>query len=357
MAIFHDIGNSLMDSEEILLGNMSGEFPKSLRDDNNITRTTGMEPDPHPPGSSFKPIGIGKPLRIEIASVYTGEYKKFLGGRKDAIVVSGIKSSQTFQATSKAINIKSSNVDEKSFLRFQAFDDGTPIVFYTSAVYTENMLVTFKIILNIFDTKLFETISGLMNSPAWIPVFMPAASNLLGGSQLINIGSKLGDAVFSGRANLSSTISIQFKSPILPPTEPREYVLYSERDKLEFANLKVSVVDVGGSSQLRLVHKTDNSEYNGLAPYMIILLNGQTREDLSSFAPTLASTAILKKFYGSDNKTGEITSLLQNAMVLYNDSTYRSKGERIKKQIDKYSKDSEDYKNLKILYEDYSANI
>ena len=71
----------------------------------------------------FKEIGVGKPLNIEIATGYTREYKKFLGDRKDVIVVSGVKNSQTFQGTSRAINIKSEKVNEKKYLKQKLLED------------------------------------------------------------------------------------------------------------------------------------------------------------------------------------------------------------------------------------------
>jgi hypothetical protein len=362
MAAFYVVGNSLLDPDDLLGKNLTRNF--ETRSDENDWRVASavstVDDDKvkaRGSGPAFKPIGIGKPLSVEIAAVYTGEYKKFLGGRKDVVVVSGVKSTQTFQSTSRAINLKSENVDEKSFLGFAAFEDGTPIVYYTPAMNADSMLVSFEIMFDNFDTKLFETISGLLNSAAGVPVFLPAAPYLLGGSQLVNIGSKLGDALFSGHPNLAATIPIQFRSPLIPPTEPREYVLYNDRDKAQFSDLKVELVDVGGVKQVRLVNKADNKPYSGHAPYIIILLDGQKREDLASFQPTIASAAILKKFYGAEDKTGEITGVLIDAMKLYNDADHRSKGERIRKQLEKTVKGSEEYESLKALYEAYATNI
>ena len=366
MASFHVIGNSLVEPEELFLKNISGESSNlrtiDLRtSDLNFEFAASAVPlrelSTLNINRDFSPIGIGKPLSIEIATVYTGQYKKFLGGKKDVVVVSGVKNATTFSATSRAINIKSENVNENDFLKFAAFDDGTPIVYYSPAFDAERMVVTFEIMFDNFDTKIFETIAGLLNSAAGIPVFMPAAAFLLGGSQLINIGSKLGDTIFSGRPNLSGSVDIQFLSPVIPPTEPREYVIYNEKDKNEFENLKVGLVEVGGNKELRLLNKSDDTVYTGSAPYLIVILNGLKRQDLESFAPTLASAAILKKFYGSQDQAGEITTALQSAMQLYNDSNYRSKGDRLKKQLDKLSKDSEEFKKLKILYDAYAENI
>lgn len=368
MATFHVIGNSLVNPEEIFNKKFSGEL-SALRNIDDLSKSNkSMEfTDATIPINSltnlhkelrkdFTQIGIGKPLSVEIATVYTGEYKKFLGGRKDVIVVSGVKNSQTFQGTSRAINIKSKNVNEKDYLKFEAFADGTKIVYYSPAMDAESTVVSFEIMFDNFDTSIFEILGGLLTSAAGIPVFLPAAPYLLGGTQLVNIGSKLGDALFSGHPNLSGTIPIEFESPIIPPTEPKEFVIYNEKDKSEFVDLHVSLFK-DQSPQLRLVNKNNNSEYKGAAPYMIVILNGAKRQNLEAFSPTIASAAILKKFFGASDGTGEITSVLQDAMQLYNDSNYKLKGEKLKKQMDILGKDTDEYKKLKNLYEAYSANI
>ncbi|MBA4853896.1 hypothetical protein [Emticicia sp. BO119] len=370
MATFHVIGDSLIDPEELFNKRFSGELEATRNlDFENSNKTISfanigtfefktlldVNKDLNP---TFTPIGLGQPLSIEITTVYIGDYKKFLGGKKDVLIVSGIKNSLTFGASPRAINIKAKNVNERAFLSQSAFDEGTNIVYYTPAVDAEQMVVSFEIMFDNFNTKLFDIISTLATSAAGIPLFSPAAPFLLGGSQLINIGSKLGDAVFSGKPNLSESIPIRFESPIFPPTEPKSYVLYNEKDKAEFANLKMALVtDVNTNPQLKLVDKTSGDVYNGSASYLIVSLDGGTRQSLEAFAPTLASASILKQFYGASDKIGEVTGALQEAMQLYNDSNYKAKGERLKKQMAEKPKDSDEFKKLKNLYEAYAANI
>ncbi|MDI9882751.1 hypothetical protein [Flectobacillus longus] len=368
MATFNVIGTSLISPDELFAKKFSGEL-SSLRSIENLNDSernmefmdvsiavNTLESLQHELRSNFQEIGIGKPLSIEIATVYTGEYKKFLGGRKDAVVVSGVKNSQTFQGTSRAVNIKSEKVNENDYLEFSAFEDGTKTVFYSPAMDAESTVVSFELMFDNFDNSLFETISGLLSSAAGIPVFLPAAPYLLGGSQLVNIGSKLGDSLFSGRPHLSGTIPIEFDSPIIPPTEPREFIIYNEKDKDEFAELQVALFK-NQSPQLRLINKNTNEEYKGRAPYMIVILNGAVRRDLEAFSPTIASATLLKKFYGSSGNTGDATNTLLEAMQLYNDFTYKMKADKLKKQLDPLSPDSEEYKKLKVLYNAYAANI
>lgn len=349
MATLSIIGNSLLDNQELITAQLSGNH-------NSVITETAEELDEIQQARNFTAIGIGKPLSVEIATVYVGDYKKFLGGKKDVILVSGVKNSQTFQATSRAVNMKLEKVEEHAFLEFSALEDGTNIVYYTPAMDAESMDVSFELMFDNFDTQIFEVLSGLFSAAAGIPVFMPAAPYLMGGSQLINIGSKLGDAIFSGKPRLEETIAVKFNSPILPATEPREFVIYDDKDAAEFKNLKAKVVDSSGGPKLRLV-KPDGSVYKGDAPYMIVLLDGRKRPDLESFTPTLASAAMLKKFYGPENKTADVTGALQDAMKLYNDFTYKTKGEKLKHQMQNLAPESEAYKKLKDLYDAYAQNI
>jgi hypothetical protein len=371
MATFSVIGKLLVDPEEIIHKKFSGELSsfrnlspealtksdKSMKFGDEVIEVNKLASTQKALRSDFQPIGIGKPLSIEITTVYSGKYKKFLGAKKDAIVVSGVKNAQTFQGTSRAINIKTSNVNENDYLKFTAFEDGTRYVYYTPAMDANSMQVSFEIMFDNFDTALFETISALLTSAAGVPVFLPAAAYLLGGAQLVNIGSKLGDALFSGQPHLTGTIAIEFDSPLIPATEPKEFIIYRDADKGEFDNLEVGLFK-DSNPALRLVKKADGSEYKGDAPYMIVILNGAKRQDLESFAPTLASASVLKKFYGPANRIGEVTTVLQDAMKLYNDSNYRLKGEKLKKQMDAVAdKTSDEYKKLKQLYDAYAANI
>jgi hypothetical protein len=235
MAIFHVIGSSLIDPDEIVSKKASGELTsptQALKFSNSTVQLEALQTLQTGVNGNFSPIGIGQPLSVEIATVYTGEYSKgFLGGKKDAVVVSGVKNSQTYGAASRAINIKATKVEEKTFLQFDAFNDGTAIVYYSPAMDADGMAVSFEIMFDNFDTTLFDTVSTLLTSAAGVPIFLPAASYLLGASQLINIGSKLGNTLFAGTPKLKDTLPIQFNSPIIPDTESTEFVICNDGDK------------------------------------------------------------------------------------------------------------------------------
>lgn len=363
MAIFNVVGETLMAPDEFLNKTLSGEITNIATVQKTILNLHGSVNEAVPISDdfdkdrNFTPIGIGKPLGIEIACIYGGKYDRFFWGAKDAVVVSGVKNAQTFQATPRAINLQAKNVEQNAYLDFSAVKDGTPTVFYTPAMDTDSMQVSLEIMFDNFGEELFGSISSLLSASAGIPVFMPAAGYLLGASQIVKIASKLGEAIFSGEPNLSGTISIQLKSPLMPPTEPSEYVIYNDRDSNEFLNLKVALIKRPGATPLLRLVDHDGKVYKGPAPYIIVLLDGAERQGLSNFSQTIASASLLKKFYGSEDKSGQITTVLQDAMQLYNDSTYRTKAEKIKKQLGALKEDSEEFKSLKALYDAYLKNI
>jgi hypothetical protein len=126
----------------------------------------------------------------------------------------------------------------------------------------------------------------------------------------------------------------------------------------ELTNLQIGLVSEGQIIRLKLVSKDGkNTVYNGSAPYMIVILNGAKRQNLESFTSTLASSEILKKFYGASDQQSEVTTDLQSAMTLYNDMNYNLKGQKVKNQMTGLDASSSDYQKLKTLYNAYSANI
>jgi len=102
-------------------------------------------------------------------------------------------------------------------------------------------------------------------------------------------------------------------------------------------------------------------EYRGDAPYAIVSLDGRKRDDLQSFAPTVASAAILEKFYGGEDTGGQVIGALETAMELYSDFTYHQKAQRLKEQLEALDPESESFEKdqarLEKLFSAYAGNI
>lgn len=72
---------------------------------------------PYDVTTDFEPVGIGKPLTIEIRHIYTGQYPKTRsfgrGGQRrnqGMLVTSAMKSIATFDAAPRAVNFLTKNV-------------------------------------------------------------------------------------------------------------------------------------------------------------------------------------------------------------------------------------------------------
>jgi len=311
------------------------------------------------PKNPFKEIGIGKPLSAEILCIYSGDFiHGFLAGKKrDLLCVSGVKSSATFDATSRALNILEPKVKERAYLNFSSLQACTPYIYYTKAVDADSLILTVELDGDSYNEGLFNTISDLIGKAAGLPLFMPAASYLLAGSQLAKIAAEGGNALFESTPFLSASTTIRFATGGMPTNIARSMVICRDEHISEFDGYKTEVTDFNGDNRMRLVK--DKKAYEGKAPYMIVNIDGAEKPSLESFTPTLASNAILKRFYGGNNKIEEASKILLDALSLYSDFNYKSKADKLKRRMEELSdkKDSPEYKNAESLYKAYVANI
>ncbi len=338
------IGNELVHPDEY-------QEKKQLGD---LDSLEGFENNVNPP----TPIGLGKPLCVEIRTIYTGDYPNgIFGGKKDLMLSSAIKSSVTFDAAARAINKIDKKPHEKSYVEFNATEPGTKVVYYTPAVDALNTNVTFELIADTFENEIFDTISKLLQSAAGIPIFLPAATFLLGGSHVVKMAGGLGNTLFAKKAYLKDNYEVKFNNAGDFDSIARNVVICNDADINEFGGYEAKLVESLGETKFRLVKKDNGEIYNGSAPYLIINLDGQTRTDLAGFTPKLASAALLQKFYGDDDKQGAISQTIEQAMQLYNDLTYKGKAEKLSRLLDQIPKDSEEYKKNEALLEAYRKNI
>ncbi|MFD2163480.1 hypothetical protein ACFSJU_13815 [Paradesertivirga mongoliensis] len=306
----------------------------------------------------YEPIGIGKPLSIEILTVYTGDFRKNIafGKRRDLLLSTAIKSSATYQAQAKALNMLKSKSEERSYLNFSAMDEGTRIVFYSPAVEVDSYEVSFNFIADSFDQELINTISQAFSAAAAFPVFLPASTFLLAGSEVLNIAGKLGNSLLQKAPFLNDSLRIQFGLGGLVNSVPRKTLIYNSDDAQEFEGFEAKAVDVLQKVEYKLVHKETKLPYSGPAPYLIINIDGAKREGLESFSPKLATASILQQF-GEGNKSSVATAALEDAMKLYNDLNYNKKANNKRKQLAQLTVGSEQYNKENALYDAYIANI
>lgn len=363
------VGNTLVKSEELHAKYGTGEltsFMKSISSNPNATLefSTGLvtaNDTRQTPG--FTKIAIGKPLSIEILTVYTGKMPNvgFLGilsGNPDLLVSSAVKSSQTFDVAPRAINQLVQKVSKFQYIEPSALTEGCPIVYYTPSLADDTLFCSFELVVNSFDDSTIKQISGLFKSAVGLPVFAPAAAYLIAGSVILNIFKDIGNALLKRDPFLRADLPLRFNTPGVPISFARAALLYNDEDSEEFKDYETGSSRIGpGRNRTSLFHKKTKEEYHGSSPYVIANIDGRKREGLDKFSPKLASAALIEQFYGAKDTTSQVINALNEAMELYNDFSFRQKVEAIKKQLDQLPQDSADYKVEKSLYDAYNENI
>jgi hypothetical protein len=304
----------------------------------------------------FKPIEIGKPLSVEILTVYSGDSPNRFLGKKDLLVTSGVKSIITHNEAPKAINQIVKKIEDNTHYVPSAYNVGCPVVYYTPALDMGTILCSFSLVADTFNEDTFENISGLLSKAGGIPIFAPASTVLLAGSLISGMIGKLGKAIFESKPFFRGDLNIRLETPGHIITKSRHIAIIEPSQIQEFNDFVPREVQFGGNSQIRLVHNTNGESYDGDAPYILVSLDGRERNDLKSFSPTLASAAMLEKFYGTESQ-GQTIEVIQEAMELYSDLKYREKASNLKEKLSGMDGNSEEFKNSQKLLGAYLKNI
>ncbi|MDC7996901.1 hypothetical protein [Gilvibacter sediminis] len=361
MALIYYVGDVPVFEDEAKRKTLTGEleaFNKAVTEgtDFHLTVDHGEIKAQEFERPDFKPIEIGKPLSIEILTVYTGDAPNKFLGKKDLLVVSSVKSVITHNEAPKAINQIVKRIEDNTYYEPSARNQGSPIVYYTPALDMGTILCSFSLVADTFNEETFGNIAGLLSKAGGIPVFAPASSVLLAGSLISGMIGKLGKALFESKPYFRGDLDIRLDSPGQIVAKSRHIAIIDPRHSYEFKDYIPQEVHFGGATEMRLVHKTSKKSYGGDAPYILISLDGRERADLKSFTPTIASASILEKFYGTDAQ-GQTIEVIQEALELYNDLKYREKANELSKKLNELDENSQEYKSVQKLLEAYKKNI
>ena len=366
MAVLHSLGNNLVDSKEIADKASSGalkRFDTSTKKKKNakINFRTGTltSRDLNDAGVvKFTPIGIGKPLSMEIVTIYSGDApKKFLGGKPDLLVTSGTKYVHVNEAQPKAVNQLIKRIEKRTVYEPEAFTKGCPFIYYSPAVGAETILCSVELVANTFDKKGVKQLSGLLSAAAGTPLFAPSNSLLMTGSAVVNLAGKIGDAIFESKPFLKDGIPIRFNTPTMRPSFARTYVVCNDKHSSELEAYKaVTKTSSLGGDKIILEHKQNGTEYRGKAPYIVVVIDGKEKPMLNDFQPQLASAAMLNRFYGGDRQEAT-TKLLKEAMQLYNDQYYHNEANELKAKLKKMTPGSESFELQLARFKAFQKNI
>lgn len=368
MAGFQIIGNKMVDFDEweSLEPQKVNLFYKAVAEKKEMTILTrsgvlnsldvrnAFSEDPVP----SQPIGLGKPLSVEILSIYNGDHPDvFLGGKKrDTILVSGVTNPLQTSASARAVNLIKENIEERKYLERSAWDAGTSLVYYSPAMDRSKCTISLELKTDNFEHHIIEAISTVLKDASGYPIFLTAAPFLYAGSKVLGSIGNVANSIFEKKKNLEDSIDIQFKTASIPPSIARRVLFCNESDKRLFWEYDIQTLDNDGDYVVRLVHKTNGQIYKGKAPYLIVNLDGATKKEYEGFVPLIATSTQVDKFFGGQ-VTESVMKAFHDSMSLANDMAYLNKIKDAKEDIQSLEKGSPEYEDLQVLIESFKENI
>ncbi|MFN2201599.1 MAG: hypothetical protein ACK2UO_10345 [Caldilineaceae bacterium] len=353
MAIYRAYGNQLVDNQSAMEMGFSGQL-QSFETTASTTETAfefAGEPVP------FEPIGLGRPLTVEIRHVYTGNFPRSVLGFNDGMLVSSaVKSIATFDAAPRAVNfLRAKSKSHTNMRNPAATEEGTPLVFYSPALTETSSLITFELTFDEFPKPLVDGIASAFKSAAGIPVFAPYSAYMVAAGTIVGLIGRLGEKLVDGR-------------PAFTVTEPLGYLRPGDNAPQEgFHLLAQDNFDIAASgcefdaTQGQLVDKETRQPYDGPHPYVVISLDGRKNDQYADFLPTAASAALLGQFFHVGENQEQSLDILINSLKLYNDLGFRKRADRladsVAQTLEDKGEDSEEYKKVKAQYDAFVANI
>lgn len=279
---------------------------------------------------ALQPVGLGRPASIIIRHVYTGRFPRdsFWHGktRKDMLLTSAIRDPYTtFNMAPRAINLTKRRLAARTdIIGPDAPEDGTPLVYYSPAVTSQSLTVTFDLAFDDFPDELVGKIAQAVSAAGSIPVFGPYSGVLIGAGTAIKLISSLANALTDSTPDFSATERLDFDMPDAPIPAAGHYVLCTP--SFDHSNYRFEL-------NKGLVSKAGGTPYNGDEPYLVFLLDGGKKESFEKFSPTAASAALLSRFLSQKEGSEVLADTVIDAVKLYNDMRFRTEADRLQAQI------------------------
>lgn len=362
MAIYYSFGDALVGQEElrtkVALGKLAPFMESLVRGDKGVSLefTTGKattESVLEGPIIGFEPIGIGKPLTIQIRHLYTGNKARGFWGNKDMLVASATKGTASFAAAPRALNFMvPQSANNQNFRAVAATDKGTPLIYYSPALAASSSVVTIEVMFSSFPKEAFDALSQAFSAAAGIPVFAPASTYLMAGGILTKLIGGLGKSLVDGTPALKQTESIDLISPGSRQAVAQFVLLISDAAQ-ESVLERYSLNNEGA-----LALKTDEKRpYDGEFPYAVISLDGRENDEYKNFAPTAASAAELDKFYNIHDGASQPLGTIVDALKLYNDMKFLEKAKGFSTKLNGLPDGSAERATLQAQYDACVKNI
>ncbi|MEL7121045.1 MAG: hypothetical protein AAFO07_16450 [Bacteroidota bacterium] len=368
MAILQALGSTLITEEELnekrAIGQLGDFFEATDRGEEATLSTSRGIVNTRDISEAapvmHTPIGIGKPINVEILCFYTGEApSRFLGGKPDLLVSSAVKSHVTHDIAPLAINQLVDKIENKVLIEPSARSKGSPIVFYSPALDASTTLCSFQMVTESFNKSSMDQLGQLMGKASGMPVFAPASSILMAGSVITKMVGNIGKKLAETRPFLKEDLNVRLDTAGLIETQAKQYVIVNDSDlnKIDGFELRLKTNTATGTNRVALCNIQTGKEYKGSAPYIVVNVDGKERPELVNFTPKLAASAVLERFYKGEDSSGDAVHLLENAMTLYNDFTYYNKALKMKKDMNGMEVGSKAFERSSKLIDAYTKNI
>jgi hypothetical protein len=292
--------------------------------------TAGIDPVKGSDGNvvAVEEVGLGRPLTIEIAEIYTGRFPKWWS--KDLLVTTAVKAKETFDAQPRALNFLEPGIGQRTRLSIpRPTQKGTPYAFYSPALVSRSLSFQIEFVFDEIPDEWFSALSGALGQLAGIPMFIGSAGYLIAGSSLINLGGNILNALFDHQHSFRSAVPLNIYTPGVAPLSAGWYLLTDDspenRDG-EFDPRKYRIDEAG-----RLVGPS-GAPYAGNMPYATALIDGTERAELASFAPRAVSADLLSRFLGNKSVGETGIDALVEATKLYSDIRFLDKAKGIADQ-------------------------
>ena len=303
------------------------------------------------------PIGIGKPLSVEILSYYTGEFGRS-NRDKQLLICSSIKGFADINVNPKAINQLIMKAEERKLMIPSAASHGSQLLFYTKALDQSKIMINVEMGINRVNSNVLDGVANLVESASNVPAFLSAKSQLLIGAKAIRMGNKALEFFAESKPKLQDDLHINIDDDFFKDTESGVKVLVPNGKDMHFKDYTPFLDNVLGNPCYKLIHKETKKEYSGELPYIFIGISGKERPSLDNFLPLLASQEILQDFFNErESIANDTLNNLNEAMSLYNDMKYLKKANELARQLEDMNKDSDEYEKNLSLFEAYRENI
>jgi hypothetical protein len=334
------------------------EFPTGLVTADNIVETVELQTGKVVP---FEPIGVGKPLVIEIRHIYTGKFPEAglnpFDKKKDMLVTSAMRSIATFNAAPRAINFLVKKIPPKYNIKYaSASEGGTSLICYTPALIEENSVLTIEIGFDEFPDEFFTAVSKALTQAAGVPIFITASTYLLAAGIIAKLVGKVSKALFDKPSVFKATVPVTFEHPGDYISQADFRIITDDNADRCLVKSLLKEYHVGQGGQL----VDDNGNpYEGDLPYVVISLDGGEYAGYAGFTATAASAALLEQFYSIEDKKPQPLDMLVEAVELYNDWEFRKQADGLSKKLKGkgIDKKSDNYRKKKAQYDALVANI